>query len=347
MMRHRYIDELCSLLESVVLGREAEKVLRDMPNLGSNLGSSAGSAAGSAGNGDVSLFVLPVWGWAHSRIDVGRKDLIPSTGGRYLLPVRLRAYPSHVIVSATATVAHFVGVGMGHGLAGHTTCDPAAAPGVLPDGTLTLPATWGPVASGGAASSGAASGGVRVRRELDRLVAAGKEAYWRALALIESDLEEALHKATTAAAIDMPGADPSRRALDAISLDTIRTTMVYGEGASPSSAQRLVERCVQTATFARVDPQRFVLTHLRRDARAAVRKALGDPHIGSKVRRLAGEMEGASLEEVVAAYRLRYPADKLSTARAEAALSVAPHPNASTFPLNHDDVTSLTWGRAS
>src|SRR5699024_7043936 len=141
----------------------------------------------------------------------------------------------------------------------------------------------------------------------------------------------------------------------------IRTEMVYNADRGVSPIQRLMERCTRAGAFARVDSEKYVVTSVRTDARAEVRKARGEPpagtevrhwgigrreaypvelmrayrHVGSKVLHLAIEMPEADLDELVAAYRQRYPSVRLSTSRARAALTVAPDANAVTVPL-HD-----------
>src|SRR5699024_9606795 len=157
------------------------------------------------------------------------------------------------------------------------------------------------------------------------------------LGVLEENLDHALKHATCAMRNGVVGQPTA--ALDDITLERIRTEVVYGTDGPSSPIQRLVERCTRPGTFARVDPEKYVISSVRTDARAAVRKALGDPHVGSKVRRLATEMPEADLEDLVAAYRQRYPADRLSTTRAEAALSVAPDANAVTVPL-HEALTT-------
>lgn len=301
--RHPFIDHLCTLLDRILLGRGARRALEHPIPAG------------------ASLFVLPTWGWAHPLIDVGRKDR-DRQGGRLLLPVRYTFYPSNVIVTSRPQVVHYVGVGLGHGMAGSMLLDPSADPGQGPaDGRLSLPGTWGPASHAGSVAS-----------RLNELDQDGQLAYWEALGVLEENLEHALKRASCAARDGVVGKPPA--AVDDITLERIRTEMVYGTDHGVSPIQRLVERCTRPGTFARVDPEKYVVTSVRTDARAAVRKALGDPHVGSKVRHLAIEMPEADLDELVAAYRQRYPSDRLSTSRARAALTVAPNANAVTVPLH-------------
>lgn len=315
-MRHPFVDNIVGLLQRVLAGRAAQECLDGM-------------RLAPAGK-DEQLFVLPTWGWAIAAIDVGRKDSIAGSDERLLLPVRLVWEPGPVVrtVGTRRRKVSFSASGLGHTGAGEAMIDPVAGPGALVDGSLEPSETWGPIARGSR----------NVLAELQRLVADGHGAYWQVLSLLEQKAERALNFATSAAARDMHPAFDRSQALDATTLETLRSVMVYGEHGqnTPSPVQRLVERCTAPTTFAQVDPERYILTSLRRDAREEVRKALGDPRIGNKIRTLAAELGPVGLDELIAAYRRHYPADRLSTSRAMAALVLRPHPNASTFNLSDD-----------
>ena len=53
-----------------------------------------------------------------------------------------------------------------------------------------------------------------------------------------------------------------------------------------------------------------------------MRRAIGDPHVGPKVRGLARELGTTDVDTIVAAYRRRWPGDHLAADRAGQALSV-------------------------
>lgn len=327
--RHPWVDNITAMLQRIVHGRAAEQAAADLD-----------TERGGAG---WSLFVLPAWGWAVSRINVGRKDRVVGSPQRLLLPVRLTWSPAGVLVVAgdRARQASFTAAGMGHSAVGTVQLDPGrpAGEGGLPDGVLEPAPVWGP----------RATGRVGVLGELDRLVDDGRAGYWEVMSFLEGKVERALHFATSRASTELLDVGERARALDDISLETLRSTMVYGAlgQGDPSPIQRLVERCTAPGTFARVDPERYILTSVRRDARAEVRKALGDPHIGSKIRAVAAELGPVGVDALIAAYRARYPGDRLSVNRALAALSVRAHPNASTYPLDAAMSGESTLRRAS
>lgn len=309
--RHPWVDRIAGMLARILHGRAAEAALEQVRSCPA-----------------PALFVLPKWAWVVSRIDVGRKDRIPGSEERLLLPVRLMWRPAGVVVVTTGpTEAPFTATGMGHTNTGTVLLDPSAPPGTgrLADGSLDPSEVWGPVVTGKQA----------VRAELTRLVEDGRVAYWEVLSLLEEKVERALNRATSTATRDMGLRAEHARALDEISLETLRSTMVYGDGEQegPSPVQRLVEKCTSPTAFVRVDPERYLLTAVRRDARQEVRKALGDPRIGSKIRAVATELGPVGIDEIIAVYRQRYPGDRLSVNRALAALSLRPHPNASTVPF--------------
>ncbi|MFC7400913.1 hypothetical protein ACFQQD_01145 [Citricoccus sp. GCM10030269] len=115
-------------------------------------------------------------------------------------------------------------------------------------------------------------------------------------------------------------------------IEQVVNIMMVGDAAVDSteeaSVSRLVEQCLRHDRFAKVDPLMFFSRNLRRDAEDHVRRAIGDPRIGPKIRRVAARMPGAGLEEIVEEYRRVHPQDKLSTARAQAALNVGSDPMA-------------------
>lgn len=82
----------------------------------------------------------------------------------------------------------------------------------------------------------------------------------------------------------------------------------------------MLERCLLPTTFARVDPQRYVMSTLRLAAETAIRWSVGDPHIGRKVREFAQQHSPQELEELVQGYREAFPSDHLSSRRAATAM---------------------------
>ena len=64
------------------------------------------------------------------------------------------------------------------------------------------------------------------------------------------------------------------------------------------------------------------MTSLRSVAESAIRRRIGDPHVGRKVRRLLREETFAGLAELLACYRERWPGDAIGMRRVAAAVEV-------------------------
>lgn len=313
--RHPWMMRTCAHIERILLGRAAAELLEE--------------AARTPPSHDVSLVVLPVWGWSLSKVDVGRKDRDPHNPGQRLLThVRLEWTGGPLaLLEGEQIMVEMAGIGLGHSVLSRVLLDPAASPGTLEDGSLEPSSTWGPETVGWSA----------VRRRLHDLVRDGDMAYWDFLGHLESKLDNLLNhaNAATGAHLGYPGA-----ALDEVSLDLVRTQMVLGEDDKLSRVRRLVERCLRPDAFARVDVERYVVVSMRRDAGEEIRGAIGDTHIGAKIRRVAADLKAAgtltSIDALIEEYRARYPGDRLSVKRATTAL-LAPMRRPPAVPLQDYD----------
>ncbi|MHB1973790.1 MAG: hypothetical protein ACYCR4_05810, partial [Acidimicrobiales bacterium] len=83
---------------------------------------------------------------------------------------------------------------------------------------------------------------------------------------------------------------------------------------------RLIERTLAPRAFARVDPQRLVMVALRSAAETAIRRRIGDPHIGRKVRTLARSSDVSDPGDLLQRYREHWPEDGAGADRIDAAL---------------------------
>lgn len=173
-------------------------------------------------------------------------------------------------------------------------------------------------------------------RELSR---AGHQSKWQLLFSLEPFITSTVRKAHSAVSHEIGELTGRVRAvLHETGIEHVVNTMMLGEPVEGTvrgaSVPRLLEQCLEPDRFARVDPLMFLRRNLRRDAEEHVRRAIGDPRIGPKIRRIAAAMPGATVDEVVEAYRREHPQDRLSTARAEAALSVGSDPMARSVLLD-------------
>lgn len=86
-----------------------------------------------------------------------------------------------------------------------------------------------------------------------------------------------------------------------------------------------------------MDPIRYLTTQIRRDLGDEVRVAIGDPQVGSRVRRVArGLGTGATLERIVERYNEVHSSDRISTSRAVRALTVAPSIESVALPIGFE-----------
>ena len=164
----------------------------------------------------------------------------------------------------------------------------------------------------------------RAKSELDRLVADGKAALWEARQVLERHAEWMLRRRLAAVTAEIaPG--EGARLLDDTDLDVVRNELLLGDPdrrISPAY-DRIIERCLDPSAFKRVDPERRVMQSLRSTTETALRRRIGDPHIGRKVRSLMSEESIESLDALLARYRERWPSDGVGVGRIAAALSVA------------------------
>ncbi len=316
--RHPTLAVLCEDLHHMITGRVAQDLLADhLPG------------------GRTGIFVAPSWAWLHPRIRVGRKarDL---RGGTLLLPVRLTFDPApiHLIPAGGSETARWVLGGMGHYGTGTVllSCGqrpsgtlPTGIHGRCPDlGTAGDPSTGaGPAAAGSLDEIQMLTSRGAVKTELERLVERAARSRWNLLQYLEPHATRSLHSAHASVSREIAG-DSTHAVplLDETKLQTLKDHMVLGDDDHPGTVAPLLDRCLKPETFLKVDPLRYLAVSMRRDAEAVIRKAIGDPHIGRKVRAVARETGLRDLDTIIAAYRERHPSDFLSVDRAEAALSV-------------------------
>ncbi|MHB8318098.1 MAG: hypothetical protein ACYDEP_02535 [Acidimicrobiales bacterium] len=158
---------------------------------------------------------------------------------------------------------------------------------------------------------------------LHEFAADGKAAYWEILTDIEQHLRWAFQRAHSAVSAELFPSE-QRPVLDPVTQETLLTTLLLGDlDDNNGMVSRLIERCLTPKKFQRVDPEKYVVTALFSASETAIRRRIADPHIGRKIRRFANANEDLDdLEALVSEYVTAYPKDRLSTKRAEAALTV-------------------------
>lgn len=321
--RHSWNEQLVTFVDRYSAGRAAQAISHDdLPDLGA-------------------VVVLPTWTWGPARINVGAKDRGPN-GEKLALPVPVTWQPSPVLVVPTGQQVEVACSIVGLGYTGRSSATVCAVPGIV--STETTMRTEGlPVP---ARVRQPVTTRRRIASRLDELVADGHHAYWQIIQLLEPTLSAALLRAVKHVSAEAYEGDDSRagRALDEADMEAIRTNMLLGTEERTGVIPRLIEKVASPAgRFAKVDPQRFIVTAIDRDAKAAVRQAVGDPHIGPKVRAVAKELGTEDLDVLLPVYRERYPADNLSVTRARAALDLRRRPSASHFSILDTDVPEQSF----
>jgi hypothetical protein len=290
--RHEWIDTWCTHLQSIL-----------------QTPASAHPAPGAR------LIALPTWLWLVPAIDLGRKAL-RADGRSMLMPVRITwgAGDDHVLSLAAGTHRlHWSAAGMGHTATGTVTVTVTAA-GITHDADRQ--------------DLEPADAGADTVRTRAALAAAAAEARWGARMSLEWYVERAVQGAVHVVARDILGIYPDAALLDEHSIEQVRDTMLLGTESSAGAVDRIIDRSLARGAFVNVDPLRYITTDLQRSAEAYVRRAISDPPIGRKIRRVARSMPGSSLAEIVTAYREVHPGDFLSVQRAARALTSGPDLNA-------------------
>jgi hypothetical protein len=324
--RHPALDEWCGQLQSILWGRAAQALL---------------DAGGVTDGGAPTVVLLPVWDWRLPAMDIGRKGRDHASGESLLMPVRLDWGGNDALVrledpDAPRQPYRWTAKSMGWADGGELLPNPSH--GV--DSSSPVTGLRAIVSDGTNSAPGMSRHAVQF---LSELVRSGRQSQWQLLFSLEPFVTATVHKAHSAVSHEI-GALTGRvqSVLHETGIEQVVNVMMVGDPATSAgedaSVSRLLEQCLRPDRFAKVDPLMFLSRNLRRDAEDHIRRAIGDPRVGPKVRRVAASLPGASLEEIVEAYRREHPQDKLSTARAQAALQVGADPMARSVLL--DDETN-------
>ncbi len=267
----------------------------------------------------MGIAALPTWAWVAPKTPMGKKQRDRDTGGSLSFPVRIDWEQNVIAVRRGESLqVPWSASGLGVQLAGTITV--TASPEAYddwdegrhqhPDMPVDLHL---PLLSYGLAMS-----------RLNSLVELGSQANWGLMEHLRTYVEAVASKARRYVAAEISGETDALfvpQVLDDIGLEGVVDSLVYGRPGEPGSrVTRLIDRCMQPGTFRMVDPLRYVSIALRRDAEEEVRRVIGDPHIGPKVRHLYNTGRHASYADFVADYNRAYPSDDLGPARAAAAV---------------------------
>jgi hypothetical protein len=307
------LRQLIQSIEQILIGRTASSV------------NTAGFDA------HTTIVRLPVWSELRPAIDVGLKAVKHAD---LVLPARIEwSLPPLVLLTDGETVdASWRITNMGHQLSGVLTISEFGlsepVPGQLD--CVTIDAF-----------------SVRdLTRKLQRLVTAGDTAKWEILQSFESYTRSKLDEANRILAQEfseyhgqsIPGV------VDEIAIDSLLTHMLFGEG-DTSIVSRMVDKALHPDAFKTYDPARYFSLNLKSRALGEVRRSIGDPHIGTKIRRLHRQVGALDLDALVSAYNAQYPKEHLGAKRAAAALTAGPEVGVTAVTLVSDEELREYAGR--
>lgn len=309
--RHGWMSSWCDTLARIVAGQDAKALVDD------GLPRRAG------------VLVLPSFLWHRSGIDMGRKDRARG-GGRLLMPVRIVwSHGTVVLVEPGDSVeVSWEASGLGVDLEGSVTLTAGAT------GWEVLSFLSGDVPPEG--TKAPVLGPSDLASRLAEVVEDGTKAWWHAITSMEGYVEKAVRNAHRYITIDTHsdnGECPdTMRLLDDQALAACTDRLLLGDPEkpdAPSSVVRLLNKSLQPGAFSRVDPEMFTQRAIRRDAQLEVRRCVGDPATGSKIRRTARDLgitnpDHGGAELVLREYQVRHPRDRMGLDRIKQAMTVCP-----------------------
>jgi hypothetical protein len=328
--RHGALNKICSAIEDLLLATSAAEILAtgDVPLSGA-------------------LAVLPCWTWVVPGECVGRKGRTRDGSSTLLLPARTTYDAGPLVLLADGEQVSVPWAYLGSGVSGRAVLTLSTTFGTRPD-------LLSPHAAGDLPAHGEVTVMTRrnLLRRLTQLVERGTVAHWELLIYLERYVERAVQAAhnTVVAEVNDVGSANYRiqTRFDEIQLDGIASYLTYGADGDPgpSVLSRMITKIATPGTLTKAEPLRYLTINLRRDAEAEIRKRLGDPHIGPKIRRVARSMPGASKDAILIAYRELYPRDRAGEARVLDALTVPKNTHVH-FDDPHLDALRATYGYSS
>lgn len=312
--RHPYSAKLCDRLERIAWGESAARLLATNPRLTR-----------------CAVAVLPVFAWGHTTRDTGRKSVSPT--GELLFPVKIRWCDEHDLV---VVVHPRESVVLSWETVGGSDINPRGQIEVISTTTSTV-ASYGTTVGVPMEIRAPVCSTIECRQTLDGLVSDGRNAKWEILHMFEQNLRWNFERALRSVNAEL-GLD-SMPVVDRAASETIQNSILLGDdGSSDSLALRLIRRCLDGDAFSRVDPERYVRRALFSGAESAIRRYIGDPHIGRQVRRVSDEIQSSDVDRITDEFTHQNPRARLGPGRAKAALSTARRVRAATPSFSFGDV---------
>jgi len=305
--RHPWLEVFCTHLQDMLVSRNLPE-REDVPD------------------GLYGLVVLPMWTYLEPRINVGPK------ADRGLIPARLewreagaRDWSDPVVVAAIGygydRALEWRATGLGYGT---TTSQVPMGCTIIECGAEEMQSGWDP--EGGVFLPTRVVipylTGMDADNELRELRFKGEESRWMLTDMLQKPAERAAEKACRRVSWEVSGFDHVHPVIDEEMQHQVADELLYGLPGRPTShVLRILDRCLLPSTFLRVEPHHYVRESLRRDAIGIIRRMIGDPHVGPKVRRIFREDSPVDIDDLVRRYREQYPHDQLSRDRALRAIT--------------------------
>lgn len=117
-------------------------------------------------------------------------------------------------------------------------------------------------------------------------------------------------------------------------LDDAAVEQVVSELLTEGLVMKMVVRAATSDKLLTQSIGSYFHINLRSMTETAVRRLIGDPHVGRKIRRAFAESGASSMAELLEFYHRSYPSEKLAAKRALAALSAGSLVGASALPFD-------------
>ncbi len=300
--RHGYSSDICDRLERISWGARASEILDSRAKVA-----------------NCTIATLPMFVWDHPSRDAGRKAT--SLDGDLLMPTRISwNTPSSVLLidpSETFKASWKTPKGStsspSRGATEFTVVHDVAEATLLEQPLTSIPrALAAPIQRR-----------MEARRTLIDLAKDGRNARWEILHIFEENLEWNFTRALASVKTEMR---LSGNVLDRAASESLQNKILFGDGSSDKSepeslAFALIDRCLTKETFAKVDPGLYIRRWMFSTSESAIRRYIGDPHIGRKIRKVAQEIDANDERRVIEEFSRRYPKGHLGARRVKDALS--------------------------
>ena len=300
---HEWLLEFTSFIHEVVLGRDAAELLTP--------------------TSESALVQLPSWIWVDARIDAGTK------GKENLLPLRINWHGPQVRMVSGESVFDWTAIGLGYSRHGQTKVRVGSGSnefGPLRDVPKQIAVPLLPFGE--------------LDFVVDSLITQSDKSWWEALSLLDSSAFRAANVAHGAVSSEL-----GREALlDEVGLEALRDQLLINPGRNTgvSPAQRILTKCLVPETFNLVDPGLFVFSSLSRDAYTLLRSMIGDPHVGSRIRKLSRSLSITDPDELLVECQKRYPTWTISRTAVSRALETGSTVDATAISLDSAPVRFLS-----